>query len=401
MGPKHSERQERAAMSRKRILITGASTDSGLSILRQLAESGHEVIGADWRGLPLMLRSRYLRTVHLLPKPTDPDFDRGLLELVKILRPDVFLPLVETNVVASACRQEAAIQGLTAINVPPNDAFKAAFDKALCSSECKDLGIPCPAAHSLEEASRILAAGGGRTTLVVKPGTDAGMAQDVEFVRDIEALRRSASSCKCRFGSVLIQEFIPGDVSHMHTAVVLFDRNSELIAAFTMQKLRQWPSAGGVTALGVSTDEFRLVEGVLPFFRKWRWSGAAEVELKFDPRDGQYKVIEINPRFPGYLRFPIICGLPLALLSASLAMKDKTIAPLKYPSYAVGMKYANPGFYLRTTLADMRSARDKAGTLKQAFADLAGTGPAVMSILTDPLPIMGRLLFDIRRPTGG
>jgi predicted ATP-grasp superfamily ATP-dependent carboligase len=381
-------------MTRKRILVADVSSDAGSSVLRQLSESGYGLIGADWRRLPFGLRSRYLRIVHLLPKPTDIGFGRSLFDLVNSVRPDVFLPL-GIYTVATACRLKQRLRSVTAINIPDYDAYLAAFDKAFCNRECRELGIPCPASYSPEEAAGILAGSRERAVLVVKPGTDAGMALGVTYVQDAEVLRRSVSLCMIRFGSVTIQEYIPGDASHMRTAVLLFDRHSELIAAFTMQKLRQWPSTGGVTALSTSTDEFHLVEQALPFFRKWRWQGVAEVEFKFDARDRSYKVIEINPRFPGYQRFAMTCGLPLARLAARLALEDENIAPLKYPSYSVGMKFVNPGLFLRTTLADMRPTSVRASALRRAIADLVGTGPAVAGMLKDPLPMIGRLQLDI------
>ncbi len=387
-------------MTGERILVTGVSTDAGISIVRQLVESGYDVIGADWRKLPFGLRSRHLCTVHVLPNPSDAAFDENLVDLIESLRPDAFLPLLETNVVASACRRYAEIRRLTAVNVPGPDAFNAAYNKISGSIECRELGIACPDAYTLEEATRLLTDKHGNIPVVIKPGFDQGMASGVEYARNETELQRGYASCKSRFGTVLLQEYIPGGASHMHTAVLLFDRHSELIAAFTMQKVRQWPRTGGITALGISTEEFHLVKSILPFFRKLRWSGAVEVEMKLDARDGKFKVIEINPRFPGYLRFPILAGLPLADLAASLALEERRIVPLKYPSYAVGMKYVNPGIFLRTVFYDLRSARGRAAALRKAFADLSGTARVFGNMLTDPLPMAGRFLLDIRSPQG-
>jgi predicted ATP-grasp superfamily ATP-dependent carboligase len=387
-------------MSSKRILLTSISTDPGLSVLRQLIESGYDVIGAEWRTLPLGLRSRYLDAVYQLPEPSDPGFDRRLIEVIESVRPDAFLPLLETKIVASACRQAKRIEGLTAINIPDIDAFAVAFDKRLCSAECKGLGIPCPEAYSPDQAGRILANGRGQAILVVKPSTDVGMAKRVEFVTDAERLWRSISICERDYGSAIIQEFIPGDVTHMRTAVVMFGRSSELIAAFTMQKLRQWPPTGGITTMGISTDEFLLVERLLPFFRKWRWRGPAEIELKLDPRDGHFKVIEINPRFPGYLRFPLTCGVHFGLLAASLSLEERSVVPLKYPSYSVGKKYISPGLFLRSTISEVKSASNKFRRLTQAFAELACLVPIITRMANDPLPLMGRLLLDFRHSAG-
>ena len=383
-------------MTGKRILVTSVSGDAALSVLRELAEAGHDLVGADWRKLPFGLHSRYLRGVHRLPAASDPGFDQSLMELVRAVRPDAFLPL-GTQYVATARRQAAVLSGITRINLPSYEAFMAAYDHVFCNDECRQLGIPSPASYSPEEASRIVSDGRGKITLVVKPATDVGMARGVSYVRNQEALMQSVSSCAATFGGATIQEYIPGGASDMRTAIVLFDQSSELVAAFTTRKLRYWPTTGGLTALSVSTDEFHLVEQMLPFFRKWRWRGAAEVELKFDARDGAYKVIEINPRFPAYLRLPMICGLPLARLAVSLTMGNEVTSPVKFPSYTVGVKFLNPGLFLRTALAEMHAAPAKISALGKAIADLDRTAPVVSSMLSDPLPMVGRLLLDMRR----
>ncbi|NMC74213.1 MAG: ATP-grasp domain-containing protein [Geobacteraceae bacterium] len=386
-------------MARKRILIPGVSSDAALGMIRQLVECGYEVIGADWQRLPLGLHSRHLRTVHPLPGLTDPGFGKNLVDLVRNARPDAFIPL-GTATVAIASREAALLKNYTSFSIPEYDAYLAAFDKTRCSTECRKLGIPCPTAYSPEEAAGALKEGEEGVTLVVKPGTDMGMASGVEYVRHADRLQGIVSSCANRFGSVTIQEYIPGDASHMHTAVLLFDGHSELVAAFTTQKLRQWPTTGGITALSRSTDAYHLVEQVLPFFRKWQWKGAAEVEFKFDPRDGRYKVIEINPRFPAYLRFAMGCGLPLARLSAEISLADGGVAPLKYPSYAVGRKFVNPGLFLRTTLKEMRGSSNRFATLGKAVGSLSGTGQTFRGMLSDPLPVLGRLLLDLRNLRG-
>ncbi len=381
-------------MMTKTILVTNVTYDAGLSIAQELAQIGYRVVGTDTRTLPFGFHSRYIHTVHRIPAADTPAFETSFLDLVEKVRPDAILPLGTSGVMA-VCRQESTFSGLTGFNVPSLDAFMAAFDHAVCGAECARLNIPRPAIYSLEEANRLLTNGKGTLTLVVKPRTDVGAARGVTYARNVETLRKCVSVCTAQYGDAIIQEYIPGEASAMRTAIVLFDKGSELIAAFTTNKHRQWPTTGGVTAVSVSTAEFHLVDQTLPFFRKWRWRGAAEVELKYDSRDGRYKVIEINPRFPAYLRFPDICGLPLVRLAATLALGEKNITPVKFPSYTVGKKYLNPGLFLRAVWEDLRRTPDKKGALRRALADLDGAGPAIAGMISDPLPILGRFLLDV------
>jgi predicted ATP-grasp superfamily ATP-dependent carboligase len=226
--------------------------------------------------------------------------------------------------------------------------------------------------------------------VVVKPDSDIGAASGVRFVRDEASLRKAVGECEEQFGRTLIEEYIPGGPEAMRTVVLLFSRESRLAAAFTTRKIRQWPDTGGLTAVSCSTDEEYLVRQVLPFFEKWRWRGSAEVELKFDARDGRHKVVEINPRFPGYLRFAAQCGLDMPLLAVGLALGDDSGWAGAYPAYRTGTRYVNPGLFLKTVASGFR--RNGVDELRHALRDMRGLGSAFPDLLRDPLPLVGRAL---------
>jgi predicted ATP-grasp superfamily ATP-dependent carboligase len=90
---------------------------------------------------------------------------------------------------------------------------------------------------------------------------------------------------------------------------------------------------------GLSTYEPELLEIAENLLKKWNWYGAAEVEIKIDPRDGVPKLIEVNPRFWQHLQLSIACGLDLPHLLYKIALEEY----IEYPStYKVGVKYINP-----------------------------------------------------------
>src|SRR5581483_8173701 len=57
-----------------------------------------------------------------------------------------------------------------------------------------------------------------------------------------------------------------------------------------------------------------LAELALGFCRAIGYRGLGEVELKRDARDGQYKLIELNPRLWQQAAHPARCGIDFALL---------------------------------------------------------------------------------------
>jgi predicted ATP-grasp superfamily ATP-dependent carboligase len=381
-------------MPSETVLVTNTTTGVGLAAAKSLARAGYRVITVDFPQLPLGLRSRYSASDHAIPGWIQSEFEAGCLELLRRERPSVFLAVGTRYVYFAAKYADRLPEGAATI-VPSLEGFMAAYVKSVCIAECRALGIACPSEYSYQEALRLLDRPGD-ATVVVKPDCDIGAASGVRFVRDAESLREAVADCENQYGRTLIEDYIPGGPEAMKTVVLLFSRESRLAAAFTTQKVRQLPYTGGLTVASRSTDELCLVRQVLPFFEKWRWRGAAEVELKFDARDGRHKVVEINPRYPGYLRFPIHCGLDLPVIAVRLAQGARD--GRTYPAYRTGASYLNPGLLLKSVAPDLRRAG--LSELGRAFTDLRGLRPAVYSILDDPLPLLGRGLRRLGR-TGG
>jgi biotin carboxylase len=350
------EREQRTVLrARPRILVEGVGHAAGHAMVRDLSQLGFEIIGLD---SPPNLRSPYFDDYRSYSSPLDEGFADRLLAIISELAPDVVLPL--STKMARILSENAVPQAI----VPPADAFHAAFDKMRTQSECRRLGIPAPRILELAEARELVVRG---ESVVVKPALDMQDARGVVFVSKPEELDAAVDSCRTHFGEPLIQEFIPGGAEQMRTALVLFDKESQLIAHFTTRKVRQMPYTGGNTAASVSTQDRSLVESVLPFFEKFRWRGPAEVEFKVDPRDGKAKVIEVNPRFPGYVRFPIGCGLRVP----TLAVLDALGRPLPTDrSYQVDARYVRPDRYLRSIAGELRREKHRLAVLRRVMAEL-------------------------------
>lgn len=104
-------------------------------------------------------------------------------------------------------------------------------------------------------------------------------------------------------GTMIVQEFIPGDDSSLFDSV--FYVNSEgkaQLASFAQIGLQEHgPSAiGNCTVLinGYSQhgDPAPVVERLKNFLESIHYTGFAEFDLKYDSRDNTFKVMEINPR---------------------------------------------------------------------------------------------------------
>jgi len=381
---------------RKMVLVGNAISGGGLAVAKSLSAAGYRVITADLDGAWRRWRLPSSGNHYWLAAENQREFENGLLDLVDRVRPDVFLPL-GNHFTFTASKNRDRIGQVSEVNVPPLESFLAAYHKGVCMDECRRLGIPCPAIYSPDQALEMLREDRD-AVLVVKPDCDWGAAVGVSYVRNGDELRAAVRECGVRFGGALIEEYVPGGVDAHRSVVLLFSPQSHLIAAFTERKIRQWPQTGGLIAIARSTADEDLVKLALPIFEKWRWCGGAEVELKRDSRSGQDKVIEINPRFPGNLRFPIECGLDLAVLAANPVGCRRAVAKAPFPSwpslpaYTAGVEYFNPGLVVRVLLAQFRSGELRGAALRKGVREMWGAASAMPRLLRERLPWPDRAL---------
>lgn len=104
--------------------------------------------------------------------------------------------------------------------------------------------------------------------------------------------------------TLIIQEFIPGDDSHLFDAVVYADRNKKVsLISFAQIGLQEHAEnmVGNAAILinGYNTYDGNVVEmteKIKTFMEEIGYMGFAEFDMKYDERDHKFKVLEINAR---------------------------------------------------------------------------------------------------------
>jgi predicted ATP-grasp superfamily ATP-dependent carboligase len=98
------------------------------------------------------------------------------------------------------------------------------------------------------------------------------------------------------FPNLMIQEYIPGDDDQIYIFNGYFNEKSECLAAFTGHKIRQFPVHVGCASLGVCSWNQMVADITTTFMRLIGYKGVLDIGYRLDPRDGLYKVLDINPR---------------------------------------------------------------------------------------------------------
>jgi predicted ATP-grasp superfamily ATP-dependent carboligase len=376
-----------------RIVITNATVDRAAAAARALRAAGFEVYGVDSRRVPGWMVSRHLHGYGCIDCDDPVERQDAILRFIEQTRADVFLPLCTPGAIM-AVQRRSELDALCRLNVPDADAFLAAFDKRACMHQCAALGIPTAGSLSRDEAAALLVDGGDRS-VIIKPATDVGAARGLRHVADVRDLDDAIHRCTTRYGTCLIQEYVPGGDDAMSMVTVVYSAASRLLAAFTARKVRQWPPGGGVTAYGISTRDDDLLQLVRPFFDRVGWRGPAEVELKLDPRDGTHKVLEINPRLPGYLRHASLCGVEPAVVAVRAAVGEDQPPVTGLSAYREGVAYVAPAVFA-SSVRHHADARGWWHALRDACRQSIAAGPMLRSLLSDPLPMIVRTVVPMR-----
>ena len=116
----------------------------------------------------------------------------------------------------------------------------------------------------------------------------------------------------------MLQEVVPGGDKELYTVGSYLDREGRALGIFSGRKLRQTPRSRKLVPRGVGSCRHgeavwvpELVEDSLRLLEICDFTGISQVEFKRDPRNGSYKLMEINPRLWMWHTLSAACGVNL------------------------------------------------------------------------------------------
>src|SRR5438128_3350094 len=96
--------------------------------------------------------------------------------------------------------------------------------------------------------------------------------------------------------NVMLQEYVPGRPDTIWMFNRSLDADSECKVGFTGRKLRQSPPYTGMTTLGVCVTNATVEQHTKRLAKALGYRGILDIGYRFDARDGQYKLLDVNPR---------------------------------------------------------------------------------------------------------
>ena len=113
---------------------------------------------------------------------------------------------------------------------------------------------------------------------------------------------------------VLVQDFIPGGPDQLYSFCPFF-KEGKVITSIMARRTRQHPMDFGHASTFAELVNIPQMKNIAEkFLSLVGYYGIAEVEFMHDPRDGKFKLIEVNPRVWGWHTLAIAAGVDFPYL---------------------------------------------------------------------------------------
>lgn len=180
-------------------------------------------------------------------------------------------------------------------------------DKSRFMSFCEANGIPHPRTKRLTEDSIVETAAYVGFPALIKPDYSVG-ARGITRVNNIEELRGNYPQVHSHYGECTLQELI--DNKEYYYNVMLYRNKEGKILAHTIIKIvRMFPIEAGSSTCCISVVNEELLQVCKDCLDKLSWVGMADFDVLQRLDNGEYKIIEINPRVPASLRGAQMSGV--------------------------------------------------------------------------------------------
>lgn len=183
-------------------------------------------------------------------------------------------------------------------------------------------------------------------------------------------------------GEVVLQELIPGDDADVWMYNGYYDTESRCLASFTGRKIRQLPPGLGLCTAGECAPNPELAAAVESFLGAIGYRGVVDIDFRRDPRDGRYKVLDVNPRLGGVFRlFVDRDGLDVV----RTMYRDLTGDPVTAGQPEPGRRWVQE---MGEAIALKRYRRERGLTVRGWLRSLRGPRELATFSLTDPGPFL-------------
>ncbi|GEM_PF-581657 len=283
-------------------LVLGLSVN-GLSVVRSLGRKGIRVFAMGRSRQSEYECSRYIEKFELLPPDIKEDeLLERLLEFGQSKECLVFLIPTNDFYVLFVAKHSATLSRYFTFTMASYEVMETVVNKQKLYATAEQLGILCPKTYSPRSEKELI-----------------GILDEVAFpcflkpayghvwrkrYKNVKLLKiENKDELLMRFRDVLalglevmVQEIVPGGDETIQSLVAFMDKDSNVLAAVTKQKLRQYPVGAGDGCFQITTRNADLKVLGVQLLKGLRYVGPATVEFRWDASRQKFILMEINAR---------------------------------------------------------------------------------------------------------
>lgn len=328
-------------MSKKIGAVLTGGDFQGLGVLRSLARKGVPILLLDSQyciGRYSRYKKRFVKSPH--PSETEVYLD-FLIDLSKKenIKGWIIFPNSDEAVFVLS-RYKSVLEKFFRIPPPSWNIVKYVYIKKNTYKIAQEHNIPIPKTYypqNIEELVELDL----QFPLVIKPSIRDRFYNKVKIkafrVNDkkelISTYRKVCSVINP--SEVLIQEFISGGPYHLYSFCPFF-KNGQVLVSIMARRSRQHPMDFGHATTFAELVHIEPIQKIAErFLRLIDYYGIAEIEFMHDPKSGEYKLLEVNPRIWGWHTLAIAAGVDFPYI----VYKDMIGEPMEYQPPLNNMKW--------------------------------------------------------------
>jgi len=312
---------DRAGGPERPALILGGRWLWGLAMVRSLGRRGVPVYATGTKG-SFVSYSRWHRAVP--PEWGEPPSPATLFDyLLRVPHEGMVLIPTTDDWALAVARLPAPLAARFPSSLSSPGSLEVLIDKGWFAAVLERLGVPHPRTICLDPEDDWAALPADAFTDAFLKPRDSQVFRSRFGVKALHfrtpdeamALAREAREAGLE---VMLQEYVPGPPSHHYMVEGFVDRTGRVCARFVRQRLRMFPPDFGDSTymVSVSIDHVRgAVESLDRLLAHLSYRGVFEAEFKYDARDGQFKLLEVNARPWYFIGFAADCGVDFCAMA--------------------------------------------------------------------------------------
>jgi D-aspartate ligase len=319
--------------------------ETGLGVIRSLGQRGIKVIGIDFKK-DIGWYSRYVKPMKC-PHPLEQE--KGFIEWIHKTfsgynhKYPVFF--TSDDFLISFSRNRDVMSNYFRSNLADSSLLEQISNKYSQFQIASNAGIDLPATWLINELYDFKKIPENIRYPIFIKGQDVNSWRKVIsgsikgfLVRDFQELKDKVKEIGGKNVPAILQEVVLGpDTNHLKYCSYTTS-SGEILAEFTLQKIRQNPIHFGVGAVVESIHRPELIEIGRKLFSAIGFKGIGSAEFKFDNRDGKLKLIEINPRYWQQNFLSTACGMNFPYLNYLDLLQE---SPQLIIDFKAGVKWMN------------------------------------------------------------